>query len=62
MPIDYNFEHTANFRDLSQTGLFLIRQPFIRSLDKLRQLRASVVDAKLIPVVAKSTKRFRRSP
>ena len=61
MPIDYNFEHTPNFRDLTQTGIFLLRQPFVRSLDKLRQLRASVVESKYAPVVAKTHKRFRRS-
>ena len=61
MPIDYSFEHTSNFRDLTATGMFLIRQPFVRSLDKLRKLRASVVDTKLVPVVVKTTKRFRRS-
>ncbi len=61
MPIDYNFEHTPNFRELTSTGMFLLRQPFVRSLDKLRQLRSSVTERKLIPVHAKNTKRFRRS-
>ena len=62
MPIDYNYENTPSFRELSQTGLFLLRQPFVRSMDKLRQLRASVLNEKLVPVPVKSTKRFRRSP
>ena len=61
MPIDYSFERTANFRDLTATGMFLIRQPFVRSLDKLRKLRASVVEEKLAPIPVKTTKRFRRS-
>lgn len=61
MPIDYSFENTPSFRDLTATGMFLIRQPFVRSLDKLRKLRASVVDVKLVPVVVKTTKRLRRS-
>ncbi len=39
MPIDYNFENTPSFRDLSQTGLVLLRQPIVRSLAKLRRLR-----------------------
>ena len=39
MPIDYNFEITPSFRDLSQTGLVLLRQPVVRSLAKLRRLR-----------------------
>jgi hypothetical protein len=61
MPIDYNFEHTPSFRDLTQAGILLVRQPFIRSLDKLRQLRAGVVAQKMVPVAAKTSKRFRRS-
>ena len=39
MPIDYNFEHTPNFRDLPRTSLVLLRQPVVRSLAKLRRLR-----------------------
>lgn len=39
MPIDYNFEHTPNFRDLTRTSLVLLRQPMVRSLAKLRRLR-----------------------
>ena len=61
MPIDYNYENTPSFRELTSAGMALIRQPFVRSLDKLRQLRATVVDRKLAPVVVKNSKRFRRS-
>jgi hypothetical protein len=39
MPIDYNFEHTPNFRDITRTSLVLLRQPLVRSLAKLRRLR-----------------------
>jgi hypothetical protein len=39
MPIDFSFESTPNFRDLTQTGLLLLRQPVVRSLAKLRRLR-----------------------
>ena len=39
MPIDFSFESTPNFRDLTQTGLVLLRQPVVRSLAKLRRLR-----------------------
>ena len=39
MPIDYNFEHTPNFRDLTRTSLVLLKQPVVRSLSKLRRLR-----------------------
>ncbi len=43
MPIDYNFEHTPNFRDLTRTSLLLLKQPVVRSLAKLRRLRAGRV-------------------
>jgi hypothetical protein len=39
MPIDYNFEFTPNFRDLTRSSLLLLRQPVVRSLSKLRRLR-----------------------
>jgi hypothetical protein len=39
MPIDYNFEHTPSFRDVTRTSLLLLRQPLVRSLSKLRRLR-----------------------
>ena len=39
MPIDFSFESTPNFRDLTHTGLLLLRQPVVRSLSKLRRLR-----------------------
>ena len=39
MPIDYNYEHTPSFRDVTRTSLILLRQPVVRSLSKLRRLR-----------------------
>jgi hypothetical protein len=39
MPIDYNFEITPSFRDVTRTSLLLLRQPVVRSLSKLRRLR-----------------------
>jgi len=45
MPIDFSFESTPNFRDLTQTGLVLLRQPVVRSLAKLRRLRRGQGDA-----------------
>lgn len=39
MPIDYNFEHTPNFRDFTRTSLVLLRKPIVRSLAKLCRLR-----------------------
>lgn len=38
MPIDYNFEHTPHFRDITRTSLLLLKQPLVRSLSKLRRL------------------------
>ncbi len=40
MPIDYNFEHTPSFRDVTRTSLLLLKQPLVRSLSKMRRLRA----------------------
>lgn len=39
MPVDYNFEHTPSFRDLTRSSLLLMQQPLVRSLAKLRRLR-----------------------
>jgi hypothetical protein len=40
MPIDYNYEHTPSFRDVTRTSLLLLKQPLVRSLAKLRRLRS----------------------
>jgi hypothetical protein len=39
MPIDFSFETIPNFRELTHTGLVLLRQPVVRSLAKMRRLR-----------------------
>jgi hypothetical protein len=39
MPIDYNYEHTPGFRDVTRTSFLLLKQPMVRSLAKLRRLR-----------------------
>ena len=39
MPIDYSYEHTPSFRDVTRTSLLLLKQPVVRSLAKLRRLR-----------------------
>jgi hypothetical protein len=44
MPIDYNFEITPSFRDVTRTSLLLLRQPIVRSLSKLRRLRRGEAD------------------
>ena len=56
MPIDFSFESTPNFRDLTQTGLVLLRQPVVRSLAKLRRLRKG--QAELAPRVLRPAKSF----
>ena len=43
MPIDYSFEATPNFRDLTRTSLVLLQCPMVRSLSKLRRLRRGQV-------------------
>lgn len=56
MPIDYNFEHTPGFRDVTRTSLVLLKQPLVRSLSKLRRLR----EGKTLPEgpVVRSAKTF----
>jgi len=39
MPVDFSFEHTPHFRELTHTGLLLLRRPVVRSLAKVRRLR-----------------------
>ncbi len=39
MPLDYSFDSTPGFRDLTHTGLLLLQQPLVRSLRRLSRLR-----------------------
>ena len=39
MPIDYNFEITPSFRDVTRTSLLLLERPVVHSLSQLRRLR-----------------------
>ena len=39
MPIDYNFEITPGFRDITRTSLLLLQRPVVRSIAQLRRLR-----------------------
>ena len=39
MPVDFSFEHAPHFRELTHTGLRLLRRPIVRSLAKVRRLR-----------------------
>lgn len=48
MPLDYSFETTPNFRDLTQTGLVLLRRPLVRSLAKLRRLRRGLPQPEIV--------------
>lgn len=70
MPIDYSFENIPSFRDLTHTGLILLKRPLVRSLKKLRRLQGGgsadstppMGTAGLVPVPVKSSRQFRRSP
>lgn len=39
MPVDFSFETIPNFRDLTHTGLLLLRTPVVRSIAKIKRLR-----------------------
>ncbi len=54
MPIDYNYEHTPGFRDVTRSSLLLLQRPVVRSLAQLRRLRSGQV----IPPVARRAKTF----
>jgi len=49
MPIDFSFETTPNFRELTHTGLLLLRRPIVRSLAKVRQLRKGEAVTEVTP-------------
>ena len=53
MPVDFSFESTPNFRDLTQTGLVLLGRPVVRSLARLRRLRRGLAVATPPPRAAK---------
>jgi hypothetical protein len=57
MPIDYSFEITPSFRDVTRTSLLLLSRPVVRSLAKLRRLRSgkAVREVALVRVVKTST-------
>lgn len=42
MPIDFSSDLSPGFRDLSHTGLLLLKRPLVRSAAKLRRLRRGV--------------------
>ncbi|MBI2518530.1 MAG: hypothetical protein HYV95_16770 [Opitutae bacterium] len=60
MPLDYSFESTPSFRDLTHTGLLLLQKPLVRSVSTVRRLRTPVIVP--APAVVKATPIFRRSP
>lgn len=39
MPIDFSSELSPSFRDLTHTGLVLLRKPLVRSAAKLKRLQ-----------------------
>jgi len=58
MPIDYNFEHTPSFRDVTRTSLLLLKQPLVRSLATLRRLRRGQPEPVPARVRARPSKPF----
>lgn len=61
MPIDYSFETTPSFRDLTQTGLLLMSRPLVRTLREMKRLRRGQLAVEA-PIAVKTSKHFRRSP
>lgn len=61
MPLDYSFEHTPSFRDLSPTGLVMLSRPLVRSLRRLRSLRRGLGGGE-VPITGRGAKISRRSP
>lgn len=59
MPVDYSFEITPNFRQLSQAGLNALRQP-LASLAPRPGFRRTLVSS--VRPLVKATPVFRRSP
>ena len=61
MPIDYSFDATPGFRDLTQSGLVLLSRPLVRPLRRLERLRRGdpVLET---PATLKTTRLFRRGP
>ena len=57
MPIDFSFDSTPNFRDLTHTGLLLLRQPVVRSLAKLRRLRQGQSASEELPLAPVKSRR-----
>ena len=39
MPLDYGFDSSTSFRDLSHSSLLLLQQPLVRSMRRIKRLR-----------------------
>ena len=39
MPLDYGFDSTTGFRDLTHSSLLLLKQPLVRSMRRINRLR-----------------------
>ena len=50
MPIDFSFETIPNFRELTHTGILLLRRPIVRSLAKVRRLRKGEPVSEVAPL------------
>jgi hypothetical protein len=42
MPLDFSSDLSPSFREISHTGLLLLKTPLVRSAAKLRRLRRGV--------------------
>ncbi|MFI5335970.1 MAG: hypothetical protein ACHQ5A_04255 [Opitutales bacterium] len=62
MPLDYSFDSTPGFRDLTHTALVLLQQPLVRSVSRIRRLRRGVHVLPETAVPVKTIRLFRRSP
>ena len=62
MPIDHSFESSPSFRDLSHTGLLLLRQPVVRSLRRMQRLRRGLQALPETGLPVKTARLFRGGP
>lgn len=62
MPLDYSFETTPSFRDLSHAGLLLLQQPLVRSMRRLQRLQRGLAALPETAAPVKTARLFRRNP
>jgi hypothetical protein len=47
MPVDFSSDISPSFRDLTHSGLVLLKKPLVRSAGKLRRLRLGIAQPEL---------------